>query len=296
MNEKLLISFSGGETSAYMTQWCLTEFKGWKDMVVVFANTGEENEETLEFVNRCDKELGFNVVWIEAVVNNSKNKGTTHKIVSYETASRKGQPFKDVISKYGIPNTMFPHCSREMKAVPIRSYARSIGWKKGDYKIAIGIRSDEADRISKDYVKECLWYPLIKAGITKPFINRFWEKQSFRLNLMGYEGNCKVCWKKSLRKLMQIAKDNPEKYENFKLWEEEFGKFIPEGRSAITENDLPIRFFRKNLSTDRIIELSTHPFKPPHDDATIYKEYIQYSLFDYELDISSGCVESCEVF
>lgn len=60
--KKLLISFSGGETSAYMTYSLLEQFKDWYDIQVVFANTGEENEATLDFVNRCDKELGFNVV------------------------------------------------------------------------------------------------------------------------------------------------------------------------------------------------------------------------------------------
>lgn len=296
MKDKLLISFSGGETSAFMTQWCLNEFKDWKEMIVVFANTGEENEETLNFVNKCDKELGFNVIWVEAVVNPIHKKGTTHKVVTFETASRKGEPFKDVISKYGIPNTMFPHCSREMKAVPIRSYARSVGWKKGDYKIAIGIRADEADRISKDYIKENLWYPLIKAGITKPFINRFWDKQPFRLQLKGYEGNCKVCWKKALRKLMTIAKNTPEKFDNFKAWEKEYENFIPESRPNINSDELPIRFFRKNLSTADILELSKQPFKPPFDDSVIYKEFVQLGMFNYELDISSGCLESCEVF
>ena len=62
--KKQVCSFSGGRTSAYMTYWMLNE---WKDrdkyeMIVVFANTGKEREETLDFVEKCDKAFGFNVV------------------------------------------------------------------------------------------------------------------------------------------------------------------------------------------------------------------------------------------
>lgn len=37
--EKLLISFSGGKTSAYMTQWLLSHKSNDFEMKVVFANT-----------------------------------------------------------------------------------------------------------------------------------------------------------------------------------------------------------------------------------------------------------------
>ena len=296
-DNKLLISFSGGETSAYMTQWLLNDFKGWKKMIVVFANTGEENEETLEFVNRCDKELGWNVVWVEAVINPIHNKGTTHKVVTFETASRNGEPFEAMIAKYGIPNIKYKHCSRELKKQTIRSYARSIGWKKSDYKTAIGIRADEIDRISDNAKKEKLWYPLISAEITKPFVNRFWRDMPFRLNLKGYEGNCKVCWKKSLRKLLTIAKENPEKFDNFKKWEGKYGNFIPESHKNDEKDiELPLRFFRNKLSVDNIIKMSKEKFNPASDDAVKYREFIQLELDMYELDLSDGCIESCEVF
>lgn len=54
----LLISFSGGRTSAYMTKLImdkqiklLNDFKPF----VVFANTGCEHPKTLEFVQKCDE-------------------------------------------------------------------------------------------------------------------------------------------------------------------------------------------------------------------------------------------------
>lgn len=291
---KLLISFSGGETSAYMTQELFKQFKGWRDMIVVFANTGEENEATLQFVDKCDKYFGWNVVWVEAVVNPQNRKGITSKVVTFETASRNGEPFEEVIKKYGIPNIVNPNCSRDLKKNVIRHYAKSIGWK--NYKTAIGIRADEIDRISEAAEKEKLYYPLVSFGTTKPFVNRFWRDMPFRLELKGYEGNCKVCWKKSLRKHLQIAKENPQAFDNFKKWEEKYGEFIPETRKHNEDIKPPFRFFRNNLSVSDIMELSKKEFTPPKDDAQNYTETIQLGFFDLPLDMSNGCVESCEVF
>lgn len=87
---KLLVSFSGGETSAFMAQWLWKHHRDDYDMIFVFANTGQENEETLEFVQKCADHFGFPVVWVEAVVHHGKRKASTHRIVDFETASRDG--------------------------------------------------------------------------------------------------------------------------------------------------------------------------------------------------------------
>ena len=50
MKQKLLVSFSGGETSAFMAQWLWKHKQDEYDMIFVFANTGQENEETLQII------------------------------------------------------------------------------------------------------------------------------------------------------------------------------------------------------------------------------------------------------
>jgi 3'-phosphoadenosine 5'-phosphosulfate sulfotransferase (PAPS reductase)/FAD synthetase len=68
MKKKGLISFSGGETSGFMLWWLLNNKSHEYDFKVVFANTGRENEATLDFVKKCGEQFGVEIVWIESNV------------------------------------------------------------------------------------------------------------------------------------------------------------------------------------------------------------------------------------
>ena len=275
--ENLLVSFSGGETSAYMAQRLWREWHDKYNMVIVFANTGEEHEDTLEFVEKCSNHFDMPVTWVEAKVHHGERKGSTHSIVDFHSASRNGEPFEEVIKKYGVPNVAFPHCTRELKVNPINSFEKQIGFD-GSLR-AIGIRADEIDRVTDNpkYI-----YPLVKMGVTKPQINGFWNSMPFRLNIASYQGNCKVCFKKSLRKLMTIAKENPEWFDNMRRWEE----YIEHDGQSI---------FRKEMKVDDILRLSESEFEMAKDEKFVTWEYIQKDIFGNELDLSNGCVESCEI-
>ena len=282
--KRLLVSFSGGETSAFMAQWLWRHKRDEYDMVFVFANTGQENEETLDFVQQCSEAFGFPVVWVEAVVDPESGKGTRHRIVDHATASRNGEPFEDVIAKYGIPNTATPHCTRELKERPITSYARSI-WG-ADYETAIGIRQDEFDRMNEKHKAKRIIYPLIKdVPMTKAKVNFWWSQQPFRLRLKGYQGNCMACWKKSKPKLMTIAKERPEAFKWVRDMEAKYGEFVPETRLQALrdrgeEPKLPTTFFRGNLSAFDILSAAANFTGSVTDESQVG-----------QLDI-----ESCEVF
>ena len=287
---RLALSFSGGETSAYMLLWAKKHlFPQYDEWVVTFANTGQENEQTLEFVDRVQNYADVPVVWVEAVVHHGERKGSTHRVVTFDTASREGEPFEEVTKKYGIPNSTFPLCTRELKLNPMNSYMRSIGWNAGSYDTAIGIRADEMNRVSDVAREKRLVYPLASVHpVTKPQINAFWESMPFRLELTGYQGNCKWCWKKTLRKHLTIITETPEAYDFPERMEKlyAFNGARPEG-----DND-PRRFFRGNLTVQDLRDLAaTTDFDHFHDDSRVYPEP---QLFD--LDEGFGCVESCEVF
>lgn len=296
MKKNLCLSFSGGRTSAFMTQWCLKNLQEDYNMVVVFANTGQEHEKTLEFVDKCDKYFRFNAVWVEAIVNPEHGKGIRARIVDFKTASRIGEPFEAVISKYGIPNQAFPHCSRDLKLTPIQSYLKEqLGWT--DYYTAIGIRADEHKRLNWEKAKENkLIYPLANMNRTTRYnINEFWSKMPFDLEIKSYQGNCTWCWKKSLRKLMTIALENPEAFNFPKQMEKKYGEFIPANKSRNQQNiKTPINFFRGNQSVEDLFEEAKFPFKKAIDESKDLNN--QLEIWDDFLDANNGCVESCEVY
>lgn len=295
---RLLISFSGGETSALMAKLILERMAGEYDVIrTVFANTGQENEATLEFVARCDKAFGLNAVWIEAVTPPERGIGARCREVTFETASRDGKPFEDMIRKHGIPGPSMPLCSKELKTRPITRWARENGWLPGTYDLAIGIRTDEMDRMSPEAKRRRIIYPLVsRFPHTKPKVNEFWTAQPFRLNLKGYQGNCKWCWKKSLRKHLTIISETPEAYD----FPERMETLYPNNGAGTTGE--PRRFFRDNRTVADLRALAAAgSFTPASDDA---REY-QVDLLDWlslngpldpDMDLDAcGAGESCEV-
>lgn len=205
------ISFSGGLSSAYMTEWLMKNLKDQYDFIVTFANTGLELEETLEFVRKCDEEKGFNTVWLEADVHPEKRTGTTHTIVDFHTATRNGSVFEKMIEKYGIPNMVYKHCTRELKVRPMNSYLRSLGIKPNKIPTAIGIRADEAKRMAKDAHIDNLIYPLVSMEpTTKEQVHAYWNAQPFTLGLEEHNGNCVMCFEKSFSKLLKQMEEYPE--------------------------------------------------------------------------------------
>lgn len=285
--ENLLVSFSGVETSAFMAQWIQNhlEDKVYKNVVYCFANTGLENEQTLEFVKKCDDHFNFKTKWIQARTRIGR-KSTSYWHIDFETAARKGEPFEELIQKYGIPNQAMPHCTRELKQNPIKAFARDY-FNGEKYDTAIGIRSDEADRMNAKAKENGFIYPLINRQMiptTKPMVNFFWKQMPFRLELKGYQGNCLTCWKKSDKKLFQIANENPKAFEFMDRMEETYPWIGAEFKKEY-EGKRQRTFFRGNRSAKDIIEQSKSFDGIVKDDAQEY---------NYQIDLIGG--ESCEVF
>lgn len=268
----ILISFSGGRTSAFMAKFILEHEKYREcEKLFVFANTGKEREETLRFVDRCDKEFNLNLIWIEADIPPNKGEGTNYRIVDFNTASRNGEPFEALNKKFGLPSKLFRHCTRDLKEVPIRKYARSVFGK--EYITAIGIRADEKHRIGNDPQK---FYPLAEVGIDEKIIRNFWSRQPFDLGLKDFEGNCDLCFLKSTRKKLTIISDNPNVAD---WWNDQELKFQTEKQSKFD-------VYRDNSVLD-LVELAKKPFRKAMDKKELSD--LQGSMFDPVMDTEFDC-------
>lgn len=284
MVDRLLVLNSGGRSSAYMTDKIIEEYGDKIDIQILFANTGWEHSKTLDFVNNCDKRWGGRVVWLEAVVHPGR-KASTHKVVSYETASRNQAPFLEMVKKYGIPNAGYPHCTRELKSGPIESYLREIGWKKGSYKVALGMRKDEPKRLKRglnpsngQYRLYPLadWFPSDKLDILD-----FWEDQPFDLDLPEHLGNCVGCFKKSKRKLLKVIRDEGAEALDFPALLELFYGYIGNNKINGVYSSEPRTMYRERVLTHNLIQMFNESEFSPKDD---------------DIEDNEGCASSCEAF
>lgn len=289
---RLVISFSGGRSSAVMLDRCIKRYGDTHEILITFANTGCEHEETLKFVDETDKHFciprGHKVVWIEAEIH-GPGKGPTAKLVDFDSASRNGEPFEAAIKKHGVFCKSHPNCTGRLKTEPMEQYIRQqFGWKRNSYYTAIGIRADEADRMSAKRHELGYIYPLVDEGWRKRDVNNFMRKFDWDLKLdHDAWGNCTWCWKKSLRKLMTIAKEDPSVMDFPARMEARYGH-INKGKGKL---DKPRTFFRENRSAKDILHLAkTEDFEPYEDD-----KFDQMELFNEILDVGSACGDSCEI-
>ena len=216
INGPTCISFSGGRTSAYMLYRTLEANNGLPDGArVCFQNTGKEREETLRFVNECSKRWGVDIDWLEF-----RDAETKFEKVTFETASRNGEPFEAIIRKRKyLPNPLVRFCTVELKVRTCHRYLKSLGWT--EWESWIGIRADEQRRLSKiknqDYgTHETKYAPCGIAGVTKHDVAKFWREQPFDLELDNINGetpwgNCDLCFLKNTNKVMSLISREPER-------------------------------------------------------------------------------------
>ncbi len=221
-----LISFSGGRTSAYLLWRVLQAYDGVlpPDVHVVFANTGKEREETLDFVRDCAAQWNVPVRWVERCPKPSSRKRGSHAFVevTHTTAHRAGEPFAQMLEQirrvrrrkglpFYIPNPSRRVCTTELKIRVMKRVMRALGHAHWD--MVMGIRADEPTRVRNLRAPTVeRWQhvmPLADAGITEADVMAFWKTQSFDLRLQPHEGNCDVCHLKRIEHRVLIMADDP---------------------------------------------------------------------------------------
>ena len=254
IDEPTCISFSGGRTSAYMLYKILEAHDG--DLPnfakVTFANTGKEMPQTLDFVNDVAQNWGVNIVWLERFAREAredeKNKYVYEtKVVNYESASRKGEPFAALIkARRYAPNPVARFCTSDLKIRAIKEYLVDHCGFETPFTSFIGIRGDEQRRAVKLHGRiesgQETYLPLYLDGVTAKDVGKFWEENSFDLNLPNNNGvtdwgNCDLCFLKGTGKKQSIIRERPELAD---WWiEQEASLSVDVGKAAFFRKDAP---------------------------------------------------------
>ena len=252
-----LISFSGGRTSGYMLYKILDSYDGVlpDDVHVTFANTGKEMPETLDFINDCAVNWNVNVRWLELDIHDERPIYRT-KEVTYETASRNGEPFAALIRrKKMLPNVMMRICTQELKINVMKRFMRAKGYK--EWANVIGLRYDEPKRVAKQRKQndsgKNKWTSLVPLYDNKVMVEDvalFWEKNEFDLKLPNHSGktlagNCDLCFLKGTRTLIKLIKEKPE-----------LADWWIEQEQKISKPDEDIATFNKSRSYTDLVELA----------------------------------------
>lgn len=304
--EPLLIGMSGGQTSAYQL-WRFLDHLGGKitgRRVVCFANTGDEDERTLKFIERVSLEWDVPIVWLEyrfepfpdsllqdvnfqklrrrqfadrkdkglreAVATRMEDAGffeqaasicagretlngrSTYAIVNYATASRKKEPFtqmleareayrRDVKGLLGVlPCAAQRICTGELKMNTMRRYVYDL-WeisKSDEYNVALALRNDERHRIESAMQRPIeagvSYFPLDDARVRAADVIEFWKKQSFQLGMRAYEGNCRLCHMKKDHALDRLTRQRPNDADWWIDWENRTGDYFRRKRLSYT--------------------------------------------------------------
>jgi hypothetical protein len=205
-----ILNVSLGRTSSYLLHRTLDAHDGVlpPDCHPVFANTGEEIEATLDFGREIADRWGVDLRWIERSWTDPRG----FVEVDYETASREGQPFDALIErKKFLPNPVMRFCTEELKIKPAAAFMRAQGY--AHWTSVVGLRYDEAPRVAKIRARVIdewdVAVPLYDDRRTVADVRGFWSSQPFDLRAEAWEGNCGLCFLKSVAKRRRVAEDHP---------------------------------------------------------------------------------------
>ena len=257
------LSVSGGRTSGFLLHLFLEHFHGTlpENVVVSFMNTGKEREETLVFLDQMQQKWDVDIVWLEYVYDNYATGGrrsphNTFRIVDFESASRNGEPFEQLVIKgrHGyLPNVTQRTCTQDLKVNTLARYIRhEYGLFKTQYKTVLGIRHDERKRALRIFKRDCnVLIPLYEARITAEDVADFWSSNDFDLALPNnvMYSNCDMCFMKGKRSLETLMRKEPERAD----W------WINMEKSITKKRDTTPAQWIKSISYSQIFDLSKQP-------------------------------------
>lgn len=254
--KKLLVTVSGGRSSSMMARYIQTSAKyADYEKLYVFANTGMERPETIDFLKNIEKYWGIDIVKVEGVYSEVMDVGVGYKIVDWDSLNMTAKPFEEMIThknkgEYdGLPHIKSPYCSLNLKTTPSRKLAKDVFGS--DFITAIGFRREDMPRritwMEIQMQEGVRIYPLItdfQNPISQFDLNIWWDKQPFQLEIHGKYGNCDLCWKKSEVNLLANIRYGTPHIDWWRKMEKKYGNTS----------------FRKHLSIDDLVRMAAEPF------------------------------------
>ena len=214
-----VLNVSGGRSSAYMLKQVLDAHGGsLPDRTeAVFANTGRERPETLDFVAALTEQWGVPVTWLEFDYRPDRESGSggtkyRARVVSRESASLAGEPFTALLdSGAWLPSMTARVCTSELKVGTIdRHLWQRHGLTRRQTRKLIGFRFDEPARWKPALYQACeVAYPMVEAGVTAGDVAEFWRRQPFDLGIDSERGNCDCCYLKPRANLLATIREEP---------------------------------------------------------------------------------------
>ena len=179
----------------------------------VFANTGKERPETLDFVQALSDRWAVPITWLEFAYDPAGSPKTRAKVVDRETASLDGEPFAAMLDTCWLPSATARICTDELKVSTIDRYLwQRHGLTKRQTRKLIGFRHDEPRRWKPALYQQCeVAYPMVDAGVTAGDVAAFWQSQPFDLGIPSERGNCDCCYLKARPNLLATIRDEPER-------------------------------------------------------------------------------------
>jgi 3'-phosphoadenosine 5'-phosphosulfate sulfotransferase (PAPS reductase)/FAD synthetase len=257
-SKNIMVTVSGGRSSAMAARHIQTSEK-YKDYnkLYVFANTGQERPQTIDFLKNIIKHWGIDLNIVEGVYSEIMGVGVHYKLVDFDTMSMNSEPFEGIIRHKnkgifeGLPHSDAPYCSTGMKTDPCKKFADEI-FGVNNYVKSIGYRvEDMPKRITWAEIKEdkTRIFPLL-TDFEIPYgqreLNKWWSEQPFQLGIHGKFGNCELCWKKSDANLIDNIRFGVRSVEWWQKMEAKYGNTS----------------FRGNKSIDDLVAMSKLPFTP----------------------------------